>query len=237
MQIYPAIELLDGRCVRPRGGIAEATVYSDDPVAVARRFVDQGAEALHVEDLEGARLGKARSLDWIYRIRESVTVPVQVAGGVRTFALAARLLEAGIERVVVGTAAADDPRLLRKLLDSYPPDRVAALLDLGGDRLAREGPEEGERGLEEVLAELDASGCRWLVCSDVRRADTPAGAARAPASELVTHGFQVIVAGDVARLADIFRIRATGAAGCIIGSAFYESGLTLAAALEAARAD
>lgn len=239
MLIYPAIDLLEGRCVRLRQGrYAEATVYSDDPVGVARRFVDQGAEALHLVDLEGARLGKARNLDWIYRIRESVAVPLQVGGGVRTFALAARLLKAGIERVVLGTAAAEDPRLLRKLLEGYPPDRIAAALDLRDGRLAIKGWEsEAQRGLEEVLTELKSSGCRWVVCTDISRDGTLSGPGRAPGADLVGRGFEVIVAGGVAGLEDIATIRATGAAGCIIGSALYEGRLTLAAALEAARAD
>lgn len=239
MLIYPAIDLLEGRCVRLRQGrFAEATVYSDDPVAVARGFVDRGAEALHIVDLEGARLGKARNLDWIYRIRETVPVPMQVGGGVRSFALAARLFKAGIERVVLGTAAAEDPRLLRKLLEAYAPDRVAAALDLRGGRLAIEGWEtEAQRGLDDVLAELRSAGCRWVVCTDVARDGTLSGAGQEPAAAVMAQGFQVIVAGGVAGLEDITRIRAAGAAGCIIGSALYEGRLTLDAALEAARAD
>lgn len=239
MLIYPAIDLLEGRCVRLRQGrFTEATVYSDDPVGVARRFVEGGAEALHMVDLEGARLGKARNLDWIYRVREAVSVPMQVGGGVRTFALAARLLEAGIDRVVLGTAAAEDPRLLRKLLGTYPPDRVAAALDLRAGRLAIEGWEsEAERGLKEVLAELSSLGCRWVVCTDVSRDGTLSGPGQTPGADLIVQGFQVIVAGGVTDVSDVARIRASGASGCIIGSALYEGTLTLAAALEAARAD
>lgn len=236
MLIYPAIDLLNGRCVRLRQGrFDEATVHSEDPVSVARSFVERGALALHIVDLDGARLGKARNLEWIYRIREVVSVPLQVGGGIRTFALASRLLNGGIDRIVLGTAAVEDPRLLQKVLDHCEPDRVAAALDMRDGRLVIEGREfESAHAVDQVLENLRTLSLRWLVCTDVTRDGILIGPNHELAEQMVTEGFRVIISGGVATLDDIKRIRDTGAAGCIIGSAFYGEMLTIAEANESA---
>jgi phosphoribosylformimino-5-aminoimidazole carboxamide ribotide isomerase len=237
MLIYPAIDLLDGRCVRLRQGrFDEATVHSHDPAAVARGFVEAGAEGLHIVDLDGARLGKAKNIDWIFRIRDAVSVPLQVAGGIRTFSLASRLISAGIERVALGTAAAEDPRLLEKLLEQYEVDRIAAALDVRDGNLVVEGREaESVHKLEAVLANLKALGVRWVVCTDVTRDGILIGPSYELAERLVMEGFQVIISGGIATVDDIARIRATRATGCIVGSALYGGLLTVEAANAAAR--
>ena len=236
MLIHPAIDLLEGRCVRLRQGrFDEATVHSEDPVAIARGFVEQGAQTLHVVDLDGARLGQAKNIDWILRIREAVTVPLQVGGGIRTFALATRLLEAGIERVVLGTAAAEDPRLLVRVIEQYDEDRVAAALDIREGKLVIEGREsESAHNLEQVLANVRTLGVRWVICTDVTRDGILIGPSFELAERLVVEGFKVIISGGVATVDDIERIRATHAAGCIIGSALYGGILTLQEANSAA---
>lgn len=238
MLIFPAIALLEGRCVRLRQGrFDEATVYSDDPVAVAQFFAEQGAEALHIIDLDGARSGKAENLDWIYRIRDAVSIPLQVGGGIRTFALARRLLSAGIDRIVLGTAAAEDPRLLVVLVESCSADQLAAALDLRGHRLAIQGWEsESARDPDEVLDTLKTVGVRWVVCTDVTRDGLLIGPALKLARRIIREGFLVILAGGVATVDDVIRIRETGATGCIIGSALYGGLLSLSDAIEAARA-
>ncbi len=238
MLIYPAIDLLEGHCVRLRQGrFDEATVHSDDPVAVARGWVDQGAESLHVVDLDGARLGKVKNLEWIYRIRERVRVMIQVGGGVRTFSVASRLYEAGIDRIVFGTAAIEDPRLLYKLLEHYGPDQVAAALDVHDERLVIQGRgTPATPDLEEVLANLSTIGVRWVVCTDVTRDGTLIGPGLKLAQRIRSDGFLVIVGGGVATVDDVARIRRAGAAGCVIGSALYGGMLSLPEAIEAARA-
>jgi phosphoribosylformimino-5-aminoimidazole carboxamide ribotide isomerase len=237
MLILPAIDLLEGRCVRLRQGKFEAvTVYSDDPVAVARGFVERGATALHVVDLEGARLGRARNLEWVFQIRAAVPAFLQVGGGIRTFAAAARLLEGGVDRIVIGTAAAEDARLLEKCLETYGPDYVAAALDLRDGRLAVRGwTEIADRPAEEVADALAAAGVRWLVVTDVTRDGTRAGPAPDAAARLVARGFRVIAAGGIATAKDVADLRRVGAAGCVIGSALYEGTLRLEDALAAAR--
>jgi phosphoribosylformimino-5-aminoimidazole carboxamide ribotide isomerase len=236
--ILPAIALLEGRCVRLRQGrFDEATVYSDDPVAVAQFFAEQGAEALHIIDLDGACHGKAKHLDWILRIRESVSIPLQVGGGIRTYALARRLYSAGIDRIVLGTAAFEEPRLLVRLLERYAIDRIAAALDLRGDRLAIQGwASESTHEPDEVLDTLKTVGVRWVVCTDVTRDGLLIGPGVELARRIIGEGFLVMLGGGVATVDDVIRIRDTGAAGCIIGSALYGGLLSLPDAIEAASA-
>jgi phosphoribosylformimino-5-aminoimidazole carboxamide ribotide isomerase len=238
MLVYPAIDLLDGRCVRLRQGrFDEAIVHSDDPLQVAQGWVDQGAKALHVVDLDGARLGKAKNLEWIYRIRERVDVLIQVGGGIRTFSVASRLYGAGIDRIVFGTAAVEEPRLLYKLMERFGPDQVAAALDLSEDRLVIEGRgKQAGSHLDDVLSSLDAIGIRWVVCTDVTRDGTLIGPSLDLARRLVSKGFLVIIGGGVATVDDVVMIRHTGAAGCVIGSALYGGMLSLREAIDAGRA-
>lgn len=238
--ILPAIDLLEGRVVRLRQGrFDRAKVYSDDPLAVARAWVDQGAEALHLVDLEGARLGRAKNLDWIYRIRAAFPDPlIQVGGGIRTFALAARLLKAGIDRIVLGTAAAENPALLDKLARTHGADRLVAALDLRRGVLAVEGWEtESGRALEDVLTNMEALGVRTVACTDITRDGTLRGPGLEVARTVIDRGFRVIVAGGIGTAGEIAQLRELGAAGCILGTALMEGTISLAEALEAARAD
>ncbi len=237
--ILPALDLLDGRCVRlNQGRFDDATLYSDDPLAVARGFVASGAEALHIVDLDGARLGKIKNLDWIVRIRDEVSVPIQVGGGIRTFAAATRLYKAGIDRIVFGTVAAESPGLLRKLIASRGAAKVAAGIDVREERVASEGWEaEFTRSPDQVVEEMKALGVRWVVCTDVRRAGLQTGPSTSLTAQMVAEGFDVIAAGGISSVEDVARVRETGAAGCIIGRALYTGAVSLPEAMEAARAD
>ncbi|MGD8700562.1 MAG: 1-(5-phosphoribosyl)-5-[(5-phosphoribosylamino)methylideneamino]imidazole-4-carboxamide isomerase [Gemmatimonadales bacterium] len=239
MLILPAIDLLGGHCVRLRQGrFEDVTVYSDDPTAVAREFVAAGAEALHIVDLDGARHGRPRNLDLVYRIRAQVGVPIEFGGGVRTFALASRIYESGIERIIFGTAAAEAPLLLRRIRERYAPERVAAGIDVRDGRIAIEGWEkESSRDLSDTLDGLATHGVGWVVCTDVNRDGVLTGPSYDLARQIIEAGFQVIVAGGVASLDDIARVREAGAAGCILGSAIYTGRVKLEEALEVARAD
>lgn len=239
MLILPAIDLLEGRCVRLRQGrFDEATIYSDDPVDVAQGFVEGGAQALHIVDLDGARSGTARNTEWVRRIRDSVPVMIQVGGGVRTFADAEGLLDVGVDRVVLGTAAVENPDLIGRLLDAMSPGKIAAGSDLRDGKLAVRGwVEESDRALPDFLGQLRHLGLRHLVCTDVNRDGILVG----PSYELITRmsdeGFDVTIAGGVATPEDIRRVRQSGATACIIGKALYSGMLSLGDALEAARVD
>lgn len=239
MLVLPAIDLLNGRCVRLRQGrFADATVYSDDPVSIARRFAREGAEGLHVVDLDGARTGRLRNLEHIRRIRDHVTMPIQVGGGIRTHSQAARLFNAGIDRVILGTAASEAPQLLKKLLTRYEAERVAASIDVRDGQVAIEGW-VGQSGHTPaaLIEELRSLAVEWVVCTDVTRDGVLAGPSLSLAGQMIAAGFKTIAAGGIATTEDVERLRDLGVAGCIIGRALYSGDLALPEAIEAGHAD
>jgi len=238
MTIFPAIDLLDGRCVRlAQGSFDRVTVYSDDPVARARGFAADGARALHVVDLEGARAGRPAHLELVRLIRDAFPGYLQLGGGLRTAADIETGLELGVDRLILGTAAAGRAGWLAEAIESYGADRLAAAVDLRGRRVMVDGWRRGARsGLDELLERLGTAGVRTVVFTDTER-DGMLGSVDAPkAGQFVRAGFETIVAGGVTDIDDIRRIAAAGAAGAIIGSALYERRLTVPEALAAAEA-
>ena len=174
MDLYPSIDLLDGQVVRLlRGNYDAETVYGDDPVAVARSFADQGARWIHVVDLDAARSGEPVNRPVVAAIAAAVSVPVQTGGGVRDEAAADALIEAGVARVVLGTAALEQPDLVRRLAPQFP---VAVGLDARGREVAVRGWEQGSgRDLLDVAAEFADAGVAALVVTEIGRDGTLEG--------------------------------------------------------------
>lgn len=238
MLIFPAIDLLDGRCVRlAQGSFERVTVYSDDPAARAREFADDGAAALHVIDLEGARSGRPAHLALVRRIRAAFPGTLQLGGGLRTDADIEACFELGVDRVLLGTAAVGRPGWLTDAVRRFGPHRLAAAVDLRGPRVMVDGWQRGAPGeLSDVLAHLETAGVRTIVFTDTER-DGMLGSADVPrARRFVEAGFETIVAGGVAGPEDIRRLAVAGAAGAIVGSALYEGKLTVEQAMAAAGA-
>jgi len=239
VKVWPAVDLLDGRCVRLyRGSYDEVTEHGRDPVAVARRFVDEGARALHVVDLDGARDGEPRHAGLVLQIRDALDVPMQVGGGLRAEEDADRYLEAGLDRVILGTAAVTDPDRVGRLVDRHGPRAVGVGVDVREGRVVVEGWTE-ESGLtrDELLDRLGAVGVETVVYTDTTRDGTLTVPDVEGAREVVARGFRTLVAGGVSRARDVAALRRAGAAGVVIGSALYTRTLTLDEALRAARGD
>lgn len=236
MIVYPAIDLLDGACVRLyQGDYNAVTRFSGAPVDVARSFADQGAEALHIVDLEGARSGRPVHLDMVSRIVAAVEVPIQVGGGIRSADHLEAYLERGVHRVLVGTAAVTDPEWLGSAVRSYGSDRVAAAVDVRDGEVVIEGWLAGSgRDVESVSLSLRALGIETLLYTDTRRDGTLTAVDAGGTRRLVEAGFRVIAAGGASSVADIRILSDVGAAGAVIGSALYKGRMTLAEALEAA---
>lgn len=248
MELYPAIDLRGGRCVRLRqGDYADETVYGDDPVAVAAGFAEAGARWMHVVDLDAARTGQPVNREAIAAIVAAVGpagVRVQAGGGVRSRASASALWDAGVARVVVGTAAVSDPSLVASLAATRP-DGVAVGLDTRDGEVAVRGWVEGS-GLrvDEVMARLDGTGVAAVILTDIGRDGMLAGpdlAGLTAALGTVPAGVDVIASGGIASLADLAALAAVEAvgrrlAGAIVGKALYEGRFSVAEGVAACAA-
>jgi phosphoribosylformimino-5-aminoimidazole carboxamide ribotide isomerase len=238
-ELYPAIDLRGGRAVRLlRGDYAAETVYSDDPVAVARSFEAAGARWIHVVDLDAARSGEAGNLDLVAAVAKSVTSKVETGGGVRSVEAAERLIDAGVARVVVGTAAVERPELVAELAARFP-GRVAVGLDARGRQVAVKGwTETTGADLVELAQRFEGAGISALIVTEIGRDGTMEGPDLDQlAAVLDATGIDVIASGGVGTLDDIIalaRLRAgadRSLAGIIVGRAIYEGRFTVEEAL------
>src|SRR4051794_20482655 len=232
MDLYPAIDLRDGRCVRLyQGDYDRETVYGDDPVAQALAFEAEGAAWIHVVDLDAARTGEPVNRPVVAAIAAAVSVPVQTGGGVRDEAAAEALIDAGVARVVLGTAALEQPDLVRRLAPRFP---VAVGLDARGREVAVRGWEQGSgRDLLEVAGEFADAGVAALVVTEIGRDGTLEGPdLEGLAAVLAATEIDVIASGGVGSLDDLraldqLSVGARRLAGVIVGRALYEGAFTL----------
>ena len=240
LELYPAIDLRDGRCVRLyQGDYGRETVYGEDPVAQALAFEAEGAAWIHVVDLDAARTGEPLNRPVVAAIAAAVSVPVQTGGGVRDEAAAEALIDAGVGRVVLGTAALEHPDLVRRLAPRFP---VAVGLDALGREVAVRGWEEGSgRDLLDVAREFADAGVAALVVTEIGRDGTLQGPdLEGLAAVLDATEIDVIASGGVGSLDDLraldeLEVGGRRLAGAIVGRALYEGAFTLTAALGAAR--
>ena len=237
MDLYPAIDLRAGRCVRlVEGDFGRETVYGDDPLGVARSFAAAGARWIHVVDLDGARSGDPVNRPVVAALAAAVAplgVAVQTGGGVRTVDDAAALIEAGVARVVVGTAAVENPRLVGELARRWPGQVAVGLDHRGGEVRLRGWTEAGGRSVEELVPEVVAAGATAVIVTDISRDGRLSGPDVEGLDRLVSlTGAPVIASGGVASLQDIRALAAIdGLAGVIAGKAIYEGRLDVAEAL------
>ena len=237
MLIFPAIDLYEGKAVRLyKGNYDEMTVYSTDPVSVARDFKAQGAEQMHTVDLEGARDGGTPNLGMIERIVAETGLFVECGGGMRDMASIDRAFSSGVGRVILGTAAVSDEALLADAVQKYG-EKIAVGADLRDGKVAIKGWRE-DSGLtaEDFLRRIEALGVRTVICTDISRD----GAMRGANAELYERlqrefGLDLIASGGVSSMEDVARLCALGLYGAIIGKAYYTGDISLRAAVEAAR--
>jgi len=228
--VYPAIDLRGGRVVRlAQGDPARQTVYGDDPAAVAQRWQAEGAEWLHVVNLDGA-FGEADGLNALaLRAIVAVGLKVQFGGGLRHRASLKAALAAGVARVVIGTAAVEQPELVAEALAVFGPERVAVGIDArdGWVRVRGWADDSGVAAVD-LAQQMRGLGLKWCVFTDVARDGVGAGVNVPATAELArATGLRVIASGGVAGAADVERVRAAGLAGVIIGRALYEGQVAL----------
>jgi phosphoribosylformimino-5-aminoimidazole carboxamide ribotide isomerase len=236
MEVIPAIDIRGGRCVRlAQGDYARETVFADDPVAMARRWVAAGATRLHVVDLDGAREGRPVNIEAVRAIAAAAPCPVQTGGGIRDLAAVRALLDAGVARVVLGTAAVKAPDLVRAAL-AAAGERLIVSVDARDGRVRTEGWTEGsDLAASALVDQLAALGVRRIVYTDISRDGVTGGPNLDAYAPLVARGdLAVIAAGGVSTLDDVRALARCGVEAAIIGRALYTGELALAAALEAA---
>lgn len=230
MNLYPAIDLKDGKCVRLfRGDMDAATVYNDEPAAQARRFEAAGFQYLHVVDLNGAISGASVNRDAVERILRAVEMPVQLGGGIRDRKAVETWLEAGIRRVILGTAAVKNPVLVKEVAPAYP-GCIAVGIDAKGGMVAVEGWVQASAIKAIDLARLfEDAGVAAIIYTDIARDGTLEGpnieetVALAEAVKI-----PVILSGGIGSLEDLRRVKAraaSGIEGIIIGRALYENAI------------
>ena len=238
MKLYPAIDMLGGKAVRLVKGDFEAKkVYDEDPFSAAKSWVVQGARHLHVVDLDGARAGAPANVEHLRRIAGELGVPVQFGGGLRSLDAIETVLQAGAERVILGTAAFTEERLLEQALARWP-GQVLVSVDVRGGRLATEGWTESiDGGIQDVIAQLWRRGAQALVYTNVDRDGMLEGPdLEEVASVAAAVQGTFVYSGGIGALADLeglAELAAPNLTGVIVGKALYEARFTVTEALGA----
>lgn len=238
MILYPAIDIRGGQAVRlTQGDYERETAYDADPVDAAKRWAGEGAEFLHVVDLDGAKAGEPRNLEAVRQIAAAVDCPIQVGGGLRDSAAVAAVLAAGAERAVIGTAALRDPEFLDAMLARHG-DRIVVSVDARDGKVALAGwTEAGREGVVEAVAALSERGVARFLCTAIEVDGTMDGPALDQLDEIAAAtSSQVIASGGVGNLSHLESLASSSPAnieGAIVGRALYERKFTVSQAISA----
>ncbi len=235
MILYPAIDLYAGQAVRlEKGDYSRMTVYDLDPVSRAKSMRSDGADHLHLVDLEGARSGKTDNLPVIRRIAEETGLFLELGGGIRDLETAQKYLDIGVSRVILGTAAAEDDAFLQRALEAFG-DAAAVGVDLLDGRVRTRGWEKDSAWTaEDFFEHLASLGVRTVICTDISRDGMLAGTNLELYARLnADYPMDLIASGGVSSLEDLCALKALGMAGAIVGKAYYTGNVTIPAALQA----
>ena len=237
MLIYPAIDLYEGKAVRLyKGDYAQMTVYNDDPAAVAADFKEKGATCIHMVDLEGAKSGTTPNLATVCRVKEQTGLFCQVGGGIRSMEVVSRYLDAGLDRVILGTAAVTDPDFAKAAVDAWG-EKIAIGVDIKDGFVAVKGwTEKSTLEAFSFCRQMESIGIKTLICTDISKD----GAMQGPNAQLYQElsrqlGMQIIASGGVSSIADIERLAAMQLHGAIVGKAYYTGAVDLRQAIEVAK--
>lgn len=238
MLIYPAIDLYEGKAVRLyKGDYAQLTVYSDDPPALARDFRKAGATHMHVVDLEGAKEGTTPNLDTVLKIKEAGGLFCEVGGGIRSMEVIDRYLSAGIDRVILGTAAVTSPGFVALAVEKYG-EKIAVGIDSRDGFVAIKGwTERSEKKTEDFCKEMQNVGVKTVICTDISKDGAMMGTNHElyAALSAACPGLQIIASGGVSSMEDVRRLSAASLYGAIVGKAYYTGAIDLRRAIEEAK--
>ena len=240
MTIYPAIDIRDGKCVRLyKGDFSKETVFSEDPADMALKWEDMGATYLHLVDLDGARAGHPCNLDTVKAILDKISIPAELGGGIRDIDSIAQILDLGIERVILGSAAARDPELVRHACKRFGGDHIVAGIDAKDGIVAVDGWEKsGNMPALELAKKMGGCGVKTIIYTDISRDGTLSGVNVEATSMLAKgSGVSIVASGGVSSLDDIKKIKVAeqdGIEGVIVGRSIYTGTLDLSEALKIA---
>ena len=237
MNIFPAIDLYEGKAVRLlKGNYNEMTVYSDDPPEIGKAFAQAGAGYIHIVDLEGAKDASCPNFDVVKAIKETSGLFCEIGGGIRTMEAAEKYINAGIDRVILGTAAVSDRDFLKAALDAFD-ERIAVGVDLKDGKVAVKGwlEDSGIDGMQ-MCREMQDMGVKTIICTDISKD----GAMKGTNHELYRRlneelSVQITASGGISTIDDIKRLRRLDIYAAIIGKAYYTGAIDLKEALEAAK--
>lgn len=237
MLILPAIDLYDKKAVRLfKGDYQNMTVYSDNPIEIARDFENSGATHIHMVDLEGAKDGTTPNINIVKQVATETDLFVEIGGGIRDMATVEKYLSAGVGRVILGTAAVTNPEFLKEAVAKYG-DKIAVGADVKDGLIAIKGwLEKSEKTLEDFLCDMQDIGVKYIICTDISKD----GAMRGTNLELYKELSQkysmcITASGGVSTLEDVKNLREMNIYGAIIGKAYYIGAINLKDALEAAK--
>lgn len=237
MLIYPAIDLYQGKAVRLyKGDYAQMTVYSENPVEVAGDFRSKGASRIHLVDLEGAKSGTTPNFETVCAIKKATGLFCEIGGGIRSMEVVRRYLDAGIDRVILGTAAVTDPAFLREAVSGYGSG-IAVGIDIRDGYVAIKGwTEKSQEPAMDFCAKMEALGVKTLICTDISKDGAMEGANHGLYRELSQRfGMEIIASGGVSSLEDVKKLAAMDIHGAIIGKAYYTGAVDLAEAIGVAK--
>lgn len=237
MLIYPAIDLYQGKAVRLyKGDYAQMTVYSENPVEVAGDFRSKGASRIHLVDLEGAKSGTTPNFETVCAIKKATGLFCEIGGGIRSMEVVRRYLDAGIDRVILGTAAVTDPAFLREAVSGYGSG-IAVGIDIRDGYVAIKGwTEKSQEPAMDFCAKMEALGVKTLICTDISKDGAMEGANHGLYRELsLRFGMEIIASGGVSSLEDVKKLAAMDIHGAIIGKAYYTGAVDLAEAIGVAK--
>ncbi len=237
MLIFPAIDLFEGKAVRLfKGDYTQMTVYSENPIEVARDFESAGATCIHMVDLEGAKSGETPNIETVKKIALETSLFTEVGGGIRDVETVSKYLDAGIDRVILGTAAVKDEAFLKEAVEKYG-GRIAVGVDIKDGKVAIHGwLEKSELDAMEFCKKLEKLGVKTVICTDISKDGAMQGTNHALYKEMSEKfSLDIIASGGVSSIDDVKRLAKQKLYGAIIGKAYYVGAIDLKEAIEEAK--
>ena len=232
MQIIPAIDLIDGKCVRlTKGDYNTKTVFDSDPLKVAKDFLESGVSLIHVVDLDGAKAGKIINIDTIKKLCEN-NIPIEVGGGVRDYESIDLLLNLGVKRVILGSVAVKNQDFLKDAIEKYGSEKIVLGLDCDGDLVSIHGWQENSSiTCMEMLNTFKNFGGKNVIYTDISKDGMMAGTNIEELTKLVATGINIVASGGISSLDDIKKCKEIGCFGAIVGKAYYLGKINLSEAI------